>query len=98
MDLLRNVWQNVLPDMKYNKTFTELLNDFCNEIIRRIVSMEDISATVANELSELIGTVLEKAPALFKVNIKISIFFLKKKIPISFMQRKNIKLFTLKVG
>ena len=52
LDLLRNVWQNVLPDHVYNKTFSELLNKFCAEIIRRILSMEDISATVANELCE----------------------------------------------
>uniref|UniRef100_W8BWZ9 Centromere/kinetochore protein zw10 n=1 Tax=Ceratitis capitata TaxID=7213 RepID=W8BWZ9_CERCA len=66
LDLLKNVWQNVLPDATYNKTFCDILNDFCNEIIRRILAMEDISATVATELSELIGVILEKVPTLYK--------------------------------
>ena len=58
----------MLPDHVYNKTFSELLNKFCAEIIRRILSMEDISATVANELCEIIQVILEKAPLLFKVS------------------------------
>ncbi|XP_011189670.1 centromere/kinetochore protein zw10 [Zeugodacus cucurbitae] len=66
LDLLKNVWLNVLPDAMYNKTFCDILHDFCNEIIRRILAMEDISATVANELSELIADILEKVPTLFK--------------------------------
>ncbi|XP_050320533.1 centromere/kinetochore protein zw10 [Bactrocera neohumeralis] len=66
LDLLKNVWLNVLPDAMYNKTFCDILHDFCNEIIRRILAMEDISATVASELSELIGVILEKVPTLFK--------------------------------
>ncbi|XP_017470644.1 PREDICTED: centromere/kinetochore protein zw10 isoform X1 [Rhagoletis zephyria] len=66
LDLLKNVWQNVLPDAIYNKTFCDIIHDFCNEIIRRILAMEDISATVASELSELISVILEKVPTLFK--------------------------------
>ncbi|XP_036346678.1 centromere/kinetochore protein zw10-like [Rhagoletis pomonella] len=66
LDLLKNVWQNVLPDAIYNKTFCDIIHDFYNEIIRRILAMEDISATVASELSELIGVILEKVPTLFK--------------------------------
>lgn len=67
MDLLKNVWLNVLPDSMYNITFGSLLNDFCQDIIKRILSLEDISATVASELSELIEVILDKAPGLFKV-------------------------------
>lgn len=71
LDLLKNVWLSVLPDAIYNKTFCDILNDFCNEIIRRILAMEDISATVANELSELIGVILEKVPSLFKSKYEV---------------------------
>lgn len=74
LDLLKNVWLSVLPDAIYNKTFCDILNDFCNEIIRRILAMEDISATVANELSELIGVILEKVPSLFKVKRRSEFF------------------------
>ncbi|XP_067636373.1 centromere/kinetochore protein zw10 [Eurosta solidaginis] len=70
-DLLKNVWHNVLPEGVYNKIFYDILNDFCKEIIRRIQAMEDISATVANELSELIGVILEKVPALFKTKHEV---------------------------
>lgn len=68
MDLLKNVWLNVLPDSVYNSTFCNILSDFCEDIIKRILFLEDISATVANELGELIEVVLEKAPGLFKVS------------------------------
>ncbi|XP_054744174.1 centromere/kinetochore protein zw10-like [Anastrepha obliqua] len=66
LELLKNVWQNVLPDAMYNKILCDILHDFCNEIIRCVLTTEDISATVANELSELIGVILEKVPKLFK--------------------------------
>lgn len=67
MELLKNVWLDVLPETLYNITFCALLNEFCQDIIRRILSLEDISATVAGELSELIGVILDKGPGLFKV-------------------------------
>ncbi|XP_061389859.1 centromere/kinetochore protein zw10 [Musca vetustissima] len=66
MELLKNVWLNVLPESIYNKTFSFILNDFFQDIIRRILCLEDISATVASELSELIGVILTKVPDLFK--------------------------------
>ncbi|XP_073813131.1 centromere/kinetochore protein zw10-like isoform X2 [Musca autumnalis] len=66
MELLKNVWLNVLPESVYNKSFGSILNEFFQYIIRRILTLEDISATVASELSELINVTLEKAPDLFK--------------------------------
>ncbi|KAM7350956.1 zeste-white 10 kinetochore protein [Cochliomyia hominivorax] len=66
LDLLKNVWLNVLPDAIYNTTFCNLLDDFCQDVMKRILTLEDISATVANELSELIEVILNKAPDLFK--------------------------------
>uniref|UniRef100_A0A1A9WTX0 Centromere/kinetochore protein zw10 n=1 Tax=Glossina brevipalpis TaxID=37001 RepID=A0A1A9WTX0_9MUSC len=66
LDLLKNVWLNVLPTSNYNRTFCDLLNDFCLEIMKRIFLLEDISTTAANELSNLIDVILNKAPELFK--------------------------------
>lgn len=66
LELLKNVWQNILPDEVYNKTTCSLLNDFCLEFIRKIMVMEDISAKVGDQLAELIGVILNKAPTLFK--------------------------------
>ncbi|XP_055857387.1 centromere/kinetochore protein zw10 [Episyrphus balteatus] len=71
LDLLKNVWQNILPDEVYNKTTCSLVNDFCLEVIRKIMVMEDISAKVGDQLAELIGVILEKAPTLFKDNHQI---------------------------
>lgn len=84
MDLLKNVWLNVLPDAIYNTTFCNLLNDFCQDIIKRILSLEDISATVANELSELIEAILNKAPELFKVRLILLLYLFFNKIYILF--------------
>nr|O44218.2 RecName: Full=Centromere/kinetochore protein zw10; AltName: Full=Mitotic 15 protein [Drosophila pseudoobscura pseudoobscura] len=66
LELLKNVWQNVLPDNVYNSTFVELLHAFINELVRHIFTQRDISATMASDLSDLIDVVLEKAPKLFR--------------------------------
>ncbi|XP_034671472.1 centromere/kinetochore protein zw10 [Drosophila subobscura] len=66
LELLKNVWQNVLPDKVYNSTFAELLHSFTNELVRRVFTQRDISATMASDVSDLIDVVLEKAPKLFR--------------------------------
>ncbi|KAL9898168.1 zeste-white 10 kinetochore protein isoform 1-T1 [Glossina fuscipes fuscipes] len=66
LDVLKNVWRNVLPDSTYKQTFCDLLNDFCLDIMKRVLLLEDISTTVANELSELIEVILNVSPTLFK--------------------------------
>ncbi|XP_068141294.1 centromere/kinetochore protein zw10 [Drosophila tropicalis] len=65
LELIKNVWQNVLAENVYNSSFCELLNAFTSELIRRIFTLRDISATMACELSDLIDVVLDKAPTLF---------------------------------
>lgn len=71
LEFLRNVWLNVLPDNVYTSTFALLLDEICRDIINRIMKLEDISAVVANELSELIEVLLDKAPSLFKVGCNV---------------------------
>ncbi|XP_016939338.2 centromere/kinetochore protein zw10 [Drosophila suzukii] len=65
LELLKNVWANVLPEKVYNDTFCELINTFVAELIRRVFTLRDISATMACELSDLIDVVLQRAPSLF---------------------------------
>ncbi|KAM8720970.1 hypothetical protein ACLKA7_006931 [Drosophila subpalustris] len=65
LELLKNVWQQVLPENVYNSSFCELLHPFINELVARVFKLRDISATMASELSDLIDVVLEKAPLLF---------------------------------
>ncbi|XP_017067554.1 centromere/kinetochore protein zw10 [Drosophila eugracilis] len=66
LELLKNVWANVLPETVYNVTFCELINTFVAELIRRVFTLRDISATMACELSDLIDVVLQRAPTLFR--------------------------------
>ncbi|KAI8033614.1 centromere/kinetochore protein zw10 [Drosophila gunungcola] len=66
LELLKNVWANVLPETVYNATFCELINTFVAELIRRVLTLRDISATMACELSDLIDVVLQRAPTLFR--------------------------------
>ncbi|XP_039498470.1 centromere/kinetochore protein zw10 [Drosophila santomea] len=66
LELLKNVWANVLPETVYNATFCELINTFVVELIRRVFTLRDISAPMACELSDLIDVVLQRAPTLFR--------------------------------
>ncbi|KAH8250460.1 hypothetical protein KR038_002190, partial [Drosophila bunnanda] len=65
LDLLKNVWANVLAETVYNATFCELINALAAELIQRVFTLRDISATMATELSDLIDVVLERGPTLF---------------------------------
>lgn len=69
LDLLKNVWQTILPELVYNKTMGTIINDFCDEIIRKIVSREDISSEVANGLVSICEMIIERVPAVFAVSI-----------------------------
>lgn len=85
LELLRNVWQPVLPENVYNSSFCELLHPFTNELVRRVFKLRDISATMASELSDLIDVVLEKAPLLFQDNDEVN------NVP-SWMKLKQLKI------
>ncbi|KAH8289332.1 hypothetical protein KR054_003867, partial [Drosophila jambulina] len=65
LDLLKNVWANVLAETVYNVTFCELINALAGELIQRVFTLRDISATMASELSDLIEVILERGPSLF---------------------------------
>lgn len=67
-DLLKNVWQTILPDDVYTSSMATLLNDFCIEIIRRICALEDIPSTVSNGLGDILDVVIDRAPTIFQVN------------------------------
>lgn len=67
LDLLKNVWQTILPELVYNKSLGTILNDLCDEIIRKVVTREDISSAVANGLVNICDVIIERAPALFAV-------------------------------
>lgn len=67
MDLLKNVWQSILPDACYNSTMGTILSDFVAEVIRKIMTLEDIATPIANGLVDVISLIVERAPLVFAV-------------------------------
>lgn len=65
MDLLKNVWQTILPSDLYNKTIGDLLDVLSMDVIKKVTFLEDISTTLSNGLVELIKTLEEKGQSLF---------------------------------
>ncbi|XP_055382612.1 centromere/kinetochore protein zw10-like [Condylostylus longicornis] len=66
LDLLKNVWQSILTDDMYNNTMLNLIDDFCKELIKNIMIIEDISSAVSTELVEIIDIIEERIPRLFE--------------------------------
>ncbi|XP_053692166.1 centromere/kinetochore protein zw10 [Sabethes cyaneus] len=66
LELLKSVWQTVLPDIVYNNSIGSLLTTFCIEIIKRVLLLEDITAALGNGLVTVIRLMEDKAPSLFK--------------------------------
>lgn len=68
MELLKNVWQTILPELVYNKTMGVIVNHFCEEIIKKVMGCEDISSETSNGLVTICETIIERLPAVFTVN------------------------------
>lgn len=71
MDLLKNVWQTILPSELYNDTMGRLIDSISLDMIKKVTNLEDISTTLSNSLVELIKTVDEKCQALFEADVSI---------------------------
>lgn len=69
MDLLKNVWQTILPSDLYNKTMADLLDVIIADVIKKVTLMEDISTTLSNGLVDLFKNIDEKGQSLFEANI-----------------------------
>jgi centromere/kinetochore protein ZW10 len=65
LDLLKNVWQTILPSKMYNETMGNLLDVVCMDMIKKVTAMEDISTVLSNSLVDFIRTVDEKGQSLF---------------------------------
>jgi centromere/kinetochore protein ZW10 len=68
MDLLKNVWQTILPSDMYSTTIGDLLGVISFDLIKKVTSLEDISTTLANGLVDLIKTLEEKGQSLFEAD------------------------------
>uniref|UniRef100_A0A182Q8W2 Centromere/kinetochore protein zw10 n=1 Tax=Anopheles farauti TaxID=69004 RepID=A0A182Q8W2_9DIPT len=65
-ELLKNVWQTVLPDSVYKQSLSGLIDQFVREIMKRVQSLEDITTAIGNGLVQLIDIMTETLPTLFK--------------------------------
>lgn len=73
-ELLKTVWQKVLPYDVYNKTIGLILNALCKYIINVVVSVEDIFAKAAEQLVEVLKLVQTRGAKLFTDPNEIYIF------------------------
>lgn len=62
LELLKVVWSPVLPKDTYCRTLGCLLNALVQELVVRMVTLEDIPAHVATLLATIFSDVLERAP------------------------------------
>ncbi|KAF8766750.1 centromere/kinetochore protein zw10 homolog [Argiope bruennichi] len=67
LQLLKNVWAEILPVEVYFKSIGTLLNTCLEEIILRISSMEDIAAEAAGQLDSSFAILIKQSPDFFKV-------------------------------
>ncbi|XP_068232903.1 centromere/kinetochore protein zw10 homolog [Palaemon carinicauda] len=65
LQLLHRVWQTVLPTTVYNRAMGVLISSVIEEVITRVVSLEDISADGALALINLLNLLKDNVPALF---------------------------------
>lgn len=65
MHHLRTVWQHILPSHVYGRSMGILLNFIVDDIVQRVVNLEDIAADSAVQISSIFTLVEEKAPEVF---------------------------------
>ncbi|XP_034949709.1 centromere/kinetochore protein zw10 homolog [Chelonus insularis] len=65
LKLLKTVWLNVLPMNVYCKTVGLILNSMIDDLICKVVIVEDISVDVATDLVNLFNMIINSAPQIF---------------------------------
>uniref|UniRef100_A0A182PTC1 Centromere/kinetochore protein zw10 n=1 Tax=Anopheles epiroticus TaxID=199890 RepID=A0A182PTC1_9DIPT len=65
-ELLKNVWQTVLPESVYKQSLSGLVDQFLKEIMKRIQYLEDITTAIGNGLVLLIDIMMDALPNLFQ--------------------------------
>jgi len=63
---LRNVWSSVLPSSIYKRAVGTVFNSVVEELIGKVVALEDIAADSANQISSLYLQVQEQGPKVFE--------------------------------
>ncbi|XP_066594107.1 centromere/kinetochore protein zw10 homolog [Prorops nasuta] len=65
LELLKTVWMDVLPMNVYCRAVGRISNSMINDLVMKVVSVEDIPAGVASELVVLFNMIVERTPAIF---------------------------------
>lgn len=69
LQLVRNVWVDILPEAVYANTMGFLIDEFTQAVVTYVTDAEDISAQAASELVKIFGIVDDRLPKLFNVSI-----------------------------
>nr|CAI5832832.1 unnamed protein product [Callosobruchus analis] len=64
-ELLKTVWQKVLPYSIYNQTLGKILDTLCCKIINSIVKLVDISSDAATQMGDLLNVIINRGSNLF---------------------------------
>lgn len=73
-ELLKTVWQKILPYSIYNKTLGSILNALCGHLVRGVLKVEDIPSTTAEQLVDIYKVVTARGPKLFSDPREVSVF------------------------
>ncbi|XP_015516849.2 centromere/kinetochore protein zw10 homolog [Neodiprion lecontei] len=65
LELLKTVWLNVLPSNIYCRAVGCIMNSMIDELVTRVINVEDIPADVATELVTLFNMIMNRAPSIF---------------------------------
>ncbi|XP_015431621.1 PREDICTED: centromere/kinetochore protein zw10 homolog [Dufourea novaeangliae] len=65
LELLKTVWLDVLPVNIYCRAVGCIMNSMVEDLIIRVVSVEDIPADVATDLVTLFNMIVKRAPVIF---------------------------------
>ncbi|PBC33069.1 Centromere/kinetochore protein zw10 [Apis cerana cerana] len=71
LELLKTVWLDVLPENIYCRAVGCIMNSMIEDLIIRVLSVEDIPADVATELVTLFNLIVKRAPQIFPDHQKI---------------------------
>ncbi|EZA57238.1 Centromere/kinetochore protein zw10-like protein [Ooceraea biroi] len=71
LELLKTVWVDVLPINVYCKTLGCITNSMIDDLVTKVVTVEDIPVHVASELVTLFNMVVKRTPQIFPDPSKI---------------------------
>jgi len=65
LELLKTVWLDVLPVNIYCRAVGCITNSMVEDLVNKVITVEDIPADVATELVTLFGMIVKRTPSIF---------------------------------